>query len=696
MVRVITPQLQAAGEAADRLVEEFDSSSQPTTLSNAVEDAYREAVAHKLNLGVAADLEYCSCSFKGEYTPDEKDRLGIDDSNNIYAPITRTKCMALMSWLYDIFANAEDKPWTLEPTPVPSLPDELQTQIELKLQMELQQAAAQGLEVTPDLLEERAKELVSLQYTEMQRVARRAIDRADKLLADLLEEGGWREAFKQLIHDLSVYPNAFIRGPFREQRMVLQWSGAKLVPAPKDIMRVERISPFDVFPAPDATTPQDGSYIIERMWMSAAALWSLTELDDPGLGLFPDEIKGLLRDNPDGYAYHLDGEEEGSKEEGQQDEGKRYEVVVYYGYIRREAVDDFLAKRNLSWSHKAATEVLDVECWVCDGRVLRLVVNEGSLLYRPIFSVSFLKAPGEFWGISLPIVLRDIQRAANACLRSLVENMAFSSAPMGEYDVDRMRNEEDIDELQPRRMYAIVNDVRLNQVANAPAMRFYSIDSHARELLAVYDRFVKEADDATGIPAYVIGSPQVAGAGRTLGGLSLLMGNAAKGVKRVVGYIDKDVIEPIVTQAYAIVLQHNPDASLKADAQVKARGASGLLQRELQQARAVEILQLLTPYVQIGAVPPSAIQVLLRDIVRSLGYPPDQLLPDPERQAELASFAPQAAPAAQPEQVNPTALPPELQALLGNGLDGAPPQPTLDGRQAVPPAPGEEEQVPPA
>ena len=696
MVRVITPQLRDAGEEADRLVEEFDSSNRPTTLSNTVEDAYREASAHKCNLGVAGDLEYCSCAFKGEYTPEEIERLGIDDGNNIYAPITRTKCMALMSWLYDIFANAEDKPWTLEPTPVPSLPEELQAQIELKLQMELQQAMEQGLEVTPDLLEERAKELVSLQYTEMQRVARRAIDRADKLLADLLEEGGWREAFKQLIHDLSVYPNAFIRGPFREQRMVLQWNGAELVPAPKDIMRVERVSPFDVFPAPDATSTQDGTYIIERMWMSASALWSLANLDDPALGLFPDEIRGLLRDNPDGYKYNHGNETEGSSEEGRQDEGKRYEVIVYYGYVRREAIEDFFRRQNLTWSHEAATEVVDVECWVCDGRVLRLVVNEGSLLYRPIFSVSFLKAPGEFWGISLPIVLRDIQRAANACLRSLVENMAFSSAPMGEYDVDRMRNEEDIEELQPRRMYAIVNDVRLNQVANAPAMRFYSIDSHARELLAVYDRFVKEADDATGIPAYVIGSPQVAGAGRTLGGLSLLMGNAAKGVKRVVGYIDKDIIEPIVTQAYAIVMQHNPDVSLKADAQVKARGASGLLQRELQQARAVEILQLLTPYVQIGAVPSSAIQVLLRDIVRSLGYPPDQLLPDPERQAELASFAPQAVPTAQPEQVNPTALPPELQALLGNGLEGAPPQPTLDGRQAVPPAPGEEDRVPPA
>lgn len=696
MVRVVTQPMRDAELEAEAVVEDFDKATDRshTSLGQAVEDAYREARSFRQNIGIDEQLEYCQASFEGRYTPAEQQRLGIDDSNDIYAPITRTKCMALMSWLYDIFANAEERPWTLEPTQVPELPETLQTQIQLKLEMELQEAQANGLEITPELLAERAKELLSLQFSEMRDVSKRAVDRAADKLEDLLEEGGWRKTFNHLIHDISIYPNAFVRGPFREQQNRLQWSGEELKPAPVDLLRTERVSPFDVFPAPDATTTQDGTYVIERIWLSAAEMNTLATLPDAEqMGLFPDEVDALLKEYPSGYEYHF-STSEGEDDDSRQDEAKRYETIVYYGYIRRESIRDFYKGEVKERSNTAAKDVVDVECWVCSGRVIRLVVNEDALLYRPIFSASFLRRPGYFWGLSLPLILRNIQRGANACLRSLVENMAFSSAPMGEYDVDRLENEERIEELQPRRMFAIVNDVRLNQVAAAPALRFYSIDSHARELLAVYDRFVKEADDATGIPAYVIGAPQVAGAGRTLGGLSLLMGNAAKGVKRVVGTIDKDIIEPLVRQAYAILMRHSPDPSLKADAQVKARGASGLLQRELQQARAVEILQLLTPYVQIGAVPAAAIQVLLRDIVRSLGYPPDQLIPDPGRQEDIAAFAGMGAQQAPPPG-DITALPPELQALLGDGLDGAPPEPTLDGRQAVPPAPGEEDKVPP-
>ena len=710
MVRVITPQMRNAAEDAERIIDEAlpERGQEPDTLAELVQDAYRIAKRHRQNQGVEYDLEYCLKAYQCQYTDYDKQRLGIDETNNIFSPITRTKCMALMSWLADIFSNAEDKPWVIEPTPVPDLPDSLQAQIEQQLMAELMVAQQQGLQVTPDILEERAREMASLQFAEMERTARRAVDRMSRKLEDQLGEGGWRETFGQLIHDLSIYPNAFVRGPFRADKPVLVWDGERLVPGKKAVMRTERVSPFDVFPSPDSTTPHDGTYVIERMWLTADALMSLALLDDAEhYGVQRAAIESVLSEHPDGYKYGESSEPDDEADVttevpstgDETDESRTYEVIVYYGRVRVEALRDFFEGRRNFYDHLAAKHVVEVECWVLADRVLRLIVNEDSILQRPLFTTSFLPRPGSFWGVSVPIILREIQRGANACLRSLVENMAYSSGPIGEYDVSRLENEEEIEQIEPRRMYAIKNDTYLNQVAAQPALRFYSIDSHARELLAVYDQFVKEADDATGIPAYVIGSPQVAGAGRTLGGLALLMGNAAKGVKRAVGQIDKHITEPIVRQAYAILMKYDPDVAAKADAVVKARGASGLLQREIQQARAVELLQLLTPYVQIGAVPVDVIQVLIREVVRNLGFSPDELrLPDPGRQEDIQRFLqaaqPQAGPAQAP-QVNPTALPPELQALVGQGLAGAPPAPTLDQRQALPPEPGSEEKLPP-
>lgn len=676
----------------------ISSASEVNSLGTLVEQAYSEARAWRSSCGVDKELDYCLAAYENRYTAADRAALEITEENDIFAPITSTKCMALMSWLHDIFSNAEDKPWTLEPTPNPDLPDDLQLLIQAKLVEEFQAATAQGLDIDTQMLAERTQELRSLAMSEAVKRARRAVDRHSALIHDQLEEGGWRIAFDEFIKDLSIYPNAFVRGPSLQIIQKLGWDGTRIIPMSREALTVERLSPHDVFPSPDSTTPHDGTYIIERMTIPADTLYALAEHDKAEqMGLVPGNIRAMLARNPSGYKYTYDDEQDIPMTKT--DEAREYEVIVYYGKVREEVLRDFYKGDVRTYSSEAAKDVEELEVWVCNGFVLR-IVELGHEDNRPISTTSFLSVPGSFWGRSLPMVLRHIQRGANACLRSLVVNMAFSSGPIGEYDVDRLENEDEVSAIQPGRLYAIVNDLRMNQVAAQPAIRFHKIDSHARDLLGVYDRFEKMADDASGIPAYVIGAPQVAGAGRTLGGLAMLMGNAAKGVKRVVSNIDKHVIEAIVRRAFNINMQTHPDESIKADAQVVARGASGLLQRELQQARAIEVLQLLTPYVQAGLVPQDTIAILLRDIVRSLGYRADDLLPDPQRQEEILSYvqrlAAQNITGGMPQPPQPQQAPNPLGQIAGYGLGGAPPQPELDMRSTPPPNPADAENLPPA
>jgi hypothetical protein len=248
--------------------------------------------------------------------------------------------------------------------------------------------------------------------------------------------------------------------------------------------------------------------------------------------------------------------------------------------------------------------------------------------------------------------------------------MSYSAGPIGEVDVDRLANEEDIEAITPYRLYNVTADKY--STTPSPAMRFQIVPSVADQLLRVYEYYAKMADDVSGVPAYVLGNPQVAGAGRTLGGLSLLMGNAAKGIKAIIANIDKYVIEPVVTSYWVMEMMFGSDPSAKGDSQVVARGASGLLQRELSQARAVEVLNMLTPYAQAGLVPPQGLQVVIRDVLRGLGYQADEIVPDPERRAQIAAATGQ-----QP-------------SLPGGAAPGTPvpnaqpatPMPRLDGRSA--------------
>lgn len=128
----------------------------------------------------------------------------------------------------------------------------------------------------------------------------------------------------------------------------------------------------------------------------------------------------------------------------------------------------------------------------------------------------------------------------------------------------------------------------------------------------------------------------------------MLMGNAAKGIKNIIYHIDKDVIEPLVRAFYNMNLKYSDDASIKAEAYPVARGSSGILQRELSQARAAETLSLLTPYIQSGLVPPQAALLLLREICKTIGIPVDDLIPDPQRAAEVASTVGATQPSARP------------------------------------------------
>jgi hypothetical protein len=211
--------------------------------------------------------------------------------------------------------------------------------------------------------------------------------------------------------------------------------------------------------------------------------------------------------------------------------------------------------------------------------------------------------------------------------------MGYASGPIGEAVSERVSETEDPTDIRPYRIMLVGPDMT---GTGAPAYKFHNVDSIANDLKGVIEYYMKLADDLSGIPAYVLGNPQVAGAGRTMGGLSMLMGNAAKGIKNVQLNIDRDVITGIVSGFFMYNMLTSKDDGLKADAKVIARGATGLLQRELAQTRTVEILQLLTPFVQKGpngepgAIPEEGISILLREVLKPTGLPIDDIIPDPK------------------------------------------------------------------
>lgn len=581
---------------------------------------FDEAVQHRQNIGVDALLLRNLRANKCEYQPDEKELIG--PYNDVYVGIAALKARAAESWLTDIILNNIDKPWTLDPTPKPDLPE---SQVEQTVEILIRELPdIQSLEA----LKDRARELKAAQSAIAFAKAETATKRMETVIEDQLFEGGWTTEFAKLVSDVCWAPACFMRGPVVVGKRMGVWDGDKYAAKVQQIPTVRTISPFDAFPAPNSTDTQDGDYFCERARFGSGQLYGLIGVE----GFHAANIRAALARHPNGYKREFFGdaerkalEDKGNDLEVKKDNYGEYETVIYNGIVP----GSLLADHGIIVPDRQ--NAYECEVWMVDDLVIRAILNPNPTGTRPIFKSSYRKVSGQFWGQGVICLVYDLMRVCNAAARNLVKNMGFASGPIGEVVGERTAETQDPTEIVPYKIFMVGPDLT---GTGAPAYRFHNITSIASDLMAVVDRYMKLADDISGVPSYVLGNPQVAGAGRTLGGLSMLMGNAAKGIKSVQLNIDRDIITGVVAGFYVYNMLTSDDDSIKADARAKARGATGLLQRELAQTRTVELLQLLTPYIEKWEQLPDGIKVMLREVLKTTGLPVDKIIPNPDQDEE--------------------------------------------------------------
>lgn len=591
-------------------------------LATHVRQAFTRARDHKERTGVSARLVRCLRAKLCQYAPEDAAMVeGVD----VYVGLAALKQRAAESWLIDIIVNNIEKPWTLSATPEPDLPERLKLKVVDTLLQELPEMR------TFEALKDRATQLKGAVQAIASRHSEETVKRMEVRIDDQMTEGSWSSTFCTYVNQLTTYPTAILRGPIEVGAPVAKWKGDKLKVERGSVLKVRTVSPFDAFPSPNSTNTQNGSYFIERIDYTAGDLHELIDVK----GFSGPNIRAVLDKYENGYEPERLAKttEKALKDQEQLSvDNTDIEVLIYNGKVKGK----FLAKHGVLVQD--TQKQYECEVWLAGDLVIRAVLNPNPLGKRPLYSTSFNKIDGKFWGNGVIDLVYDTERICNAACRDLVRNMGYASGPIGEVVSDRLADGEDPKDLAPYNIFRVGPDLT---GTGAPAFKFHNVGIVAGELMTVFEKYMKLADDLSGIPAYVLGNPQVAGAGRTLGGLSMLMGNAAKGIKNVQLNIDMDIITHVVEAFYFYNMLMSDDISIKADAKVVARGATGLLQRELAQTRTVEILQLLTPYVQAGVIDKKALQYILREVLKNTGMDIDKVIPDPdimERTQELAGL----------------------------------------------------------
>ena len=176
------------------------------------------------------------------------------------------------------------------------------------------------------------------------------------------------------------------------------------------------------------------------------------------------------------------------------------------------------------------------------------------------------------------------------------------------------------------------------------SLDFCQPNLNAETLMMVFEKFNALADDVSSIPRYMMGNEKVGGAGRTASGLAMLMGNAAKTLQNVAATVDRDVMEPLLTDLFDMVMLTNP-TMFKGDEQIVVKGVNYAQKREQDRMRQLEFLQLTGNPVDLNIIGIPGRANVLRSVANNLGLDQDRVVPsDDDLQQMMGMGAPGAVP----------------------------------------------------
>ncbi len=592
----------------------------------------------------------------GEYEADKLNQIKQQGGSDVYMMITEVKCRAAESWLRDILLETGTPPWDLQSTPIPDLEPGHTQNLQNELAAEvLKLIESQGQAPDPTKMEE-LKEMVGQEYRfKLLQAADNRARRMKVRIQDQFAQGGWGESFNDFITDLVTYPCGFVKGPIVRRQRKLSYTkdeaGNTTVEADEIIApEFERVDPFRIYPEPGITNINDG-YLFEHHPLSRTELADLIGVP----GYDDDAIRKVLEYGNGSSWISEDVELAKDDEERKFHSFDRptevYDAVEFWGKVSGKMLIEWgLTEEDVP---DEAREY-DANVWMVGNYVIKAVLNYDPLGEKPYAKTSFIKCPGAFWGKGIPEIIEDLQNVCNAAARALVNNMAISSGPQVEVNLERIPPNEDITQMHPWKIWQVTNDPL---GSSAPAVRFNQPNDNANTLMSVYERFSKLADDHSGIPSYVYGDLNVKGAGRTASGLSMLMGSAGKGIRQVVMHIDSDVIKPIVHRQFVYNMRYDEDESIKGDVEILPKGAVNLAVKETVNLRRIEFLNATANQVDMDIVGKEGRAAILREVAKSLQMPVDDIIPSREKGSYQAKVANEFA--AEQAQQSPTPTQPD-------------------------------------
>lgn len=622
-----------------------------TTLASHIEAVWQDNQQYKLENNIDEEMITNLRQRDGKYSADKLAAIQQQGGTDIFMGLTGVKCRAAEAWIYEVFMAGAEKPWQLKPTPVPELPPQEEQAIVERTMAEYMKTVQQK-PMTPDEVFNLAAKLRDATQQAIDDDIATKAQKMDKKIYDQFVEGGFNEAFDDFLTDVVTLKGGFIKGPIVKKTNVLKYfmgpmgrTSYRIVEEIK--LEYHRVSPFDMFPSRGQVGINDGE-LVERQKFTRKCLLDVKGIEgynDKAIDLVLTEYgRGGLRLWTSTDQERLELEKKGTNLAAQKN---LIDGIEYWGSVQGKLLLDYGMKTTPDGKEIYPTMEYEINAIKIGPYIIYVRFNPDPIGRRPYSKTGYAKIPGSFWYKGVPDLMNDLQNICNAAIRALVNNMGMASGPQVVIeDMSRIPAGTKISSLYAWKIWQLVNKTN----SQLQGIRFHNVDSHAQELMAVYEKFAQLADDYTGIPAYAYGNENVSGAARTMGGLSILMNSAARGIKKVIYRIDLDVMKTLIQRQYDWNMIYVDDESIKGDAKIEAVGALGLIIKEQMAARRVEFLKETNNPVDLSIMGPERRANVLRQTAPAIGLPGDEVVPSKEEMKEkvkmmAAAAAQQQAPA---------------------------------------------------
>lgn len=559
---------------------------------------------------------------KGEYAPDRLQKIRETGGSEIFMMLGEEKCFTATSWLREVLlGTGDDRGYECKPTPIPELPPQDEERATHVVGRELAQAMQLGQQIPDDVIMARLDELKTEMMERRQEAAKEAARRMTIKIEDQLAEGGWFEAMDEIADDLTWSPTAILKGPTLRRRKRLKWTGGPIPQVTDElVLEWDRVSPWDFYPAPHVSDLQRG-YTCEKLPLMPADLRSYIGV--PGYSeaaiqrVLEQHGRGGLRGWlwTDAARERLEARAFDTNSPENPIEGVRFMGDVLGVYLLEWGMPENMIE---------PTQVYPVDAILVGSEVIRAVLNPHPLGKKPYFAASWSRVPGSFWGNSLLCRIADCIDMCNAAARALHNNMGLASGPQVAINSSRLPIGAKVTKLQPWKIWQFT--ANMSGTVDKP-IEFFQPSLISAELMQVFEFFSNIADNVSGMPKYMGGSNRVTGAARTSSGLAMLTDHAGKGIKQVVGGVDRGMVEPALQMLYTMNMMTAQDPDLKGDAQIRAIGARVALQREALRMRRNELLQATANPLDSAILGAPGRATLIREQARDLGVPVDDLVP---------------------------------------------------------------------